>query len=150
MKFKAKMFGAKSMIATLKEITNKFPDDVAKALYQEANIEVVEMKRRCPVDTTANAPHPGNLRASIHAELPEREGRNISVTVATGKQAPYAVYVHEDPDAFHPVGEWKFMEGPLKESAPHMNARIAARVNLNKYPKITVGGDEPPVGGGAE
>jgi hypothetical protein len=129
---KGKVFGAAEMINTMKRIALKFPDKVMTALYQEAQIEVTEMKRRCPVDTTPNAPHPGNLRNSIHAEPPERNGRTLSVTVATGVQAPYAIYVHENPDAFHPVGEWKFMESVIKESAPHMGARIAARVNLNE------------------
>lgn len=118
--------------ANLRLIAAKFPDRVAAAIYQEAQIEVTEMKRRCPVDVTEDAPHPGNLRASIHAEEPERRGRNISVTVATGQQAPYAIYVHENPDAIHPVGEWKFMESVLNESRSSMGARIAARVDLNK------------------
>lgn len=132
MKLLGKMRGGAQMVATLKQIASKFPDDVAAALYQEAQIEVTEMKRRCPVDTTPNAPHPGNLRNSIHAELPEHHGNTISVTVATGQQAPYAIYVHENPDAFHPVGQWKFMESVLMESAPHIMSRVAARVQLNK------------------
>jgi hypothetical protein len=119
------------MVNLLKQIAKKFPDDVANALYAEAQIEVTEMKRRCPVDITEDAPHPGNLRASIHVERPERDGRTISVTVATGAQAPYAIYVHENPDAIHPVGEWKFMEGPIRESAPYMAQRIAARLKVD-------------------
>lgn len=124
------MKGAAAMIAKLKAIAAKFPDRVATALYTEAQIEATEMKRRTPVDTTENAPHPGNLRNSIHVEEPERNGRMISVTIATGVQAPYAIYVHENPDAFHPIGQWKFMESVLNESRPHMAARIAKRVKL--------------------
>jgi len=130
------------MAATLRSIAKQFPDDVAKAMYQEANIEVVEMKRRCPVDVSPHAPHPGNLRNSIHAELPIRDGLNISVIIATGKQAPYAIYVHEDPDAIHTIGEWKFIENPLKESAPFMSQRIGARVQLDRYKQVKVAGDE--------
>jgi hypothetical protein len=124
--------GADEMIRKLKVFASKYPDHVAKALYQEAQIEVTEMKRRTPVDTTPNAPHPGNLRNSIHAEEPERRGRNISVTIATGAQAPYAIYVHENPDAIHPVGEWKFMESVINESRSHMADRIARRIHLSK------------------
>jgi hypothetical protein len=121
------------MIARLRQIADKFPDRVAAALYQEAQIEATEMKRRTPVDTTPNAPHPGNLRNSIHVEEPERRGRTISVTIATGAQAPYAIYVHETPpeDAYHPIGQWKFMESVLDESRPSMSARIAKRVHFN-------------------
>lgn len=128
----ARLLGASEMIRTLRTIARQFPDDVAAALYQEAQIEVTEMKRRTPVDTTPRAPHPGQLRRSIHAEEPVRRGRSISVTIATGAEAPYAIFVHENPDAIHPVGEWKFMESVLNESTPHMAARIGQRVHLNR------------------
>ena len=106
---RAVLKGANQMIQTLKRFAEKYPDQVAEALYQEAQIEATEMKKRTPVDTTANAPHPGNLRNSIHVNNPERRGRTISVEIATGAQAPYAIFVHENPDAFHPIGQWKFM-----------------------------------------
>lgn len=124
------MKGAKEMIATLKRIADKFPDRVMAALRTEAEIEATEMKRRTPVDTTDNAPHPGNLRNSIHVEEPVRDGRKISVVIATGEQAPYAIYVHENPDAIHPVGQWKFMESVLNESRAYMAERLARRVKL--------------------
>lgn len=120
------------MIARMLSIARKFPERVADALYQEAQIEATEMKKRTPVDTTPHAPHPGNLRNSIHVEEPEKHGREISVVIATGAQAPYAIFVHENPDAIHPVGEWKFMESVLNESRPHMAGRIAARIDLDK------------------
>ena len=131
-----RMRGAAEMVAKLRQIAAKFPDRVAAALYQEAQIEVTEMKRRTPVDVNYEhgriPPHPGNLRASIFAEEPKRSGRRISVTVATGVQAPYAVYVHENPDAIHPVGQARFMASVIDESRSFMAARIAARVQLNK------------------
>jgi len=129
---RGRVSGVQSMVAKLKTISAKFPDRVAEALYQEAQIEATEMKRRTPVDTTRDAPHPGNLRNSIHVERPKRRGREISVMIATGRQAPYAIYVHENPDAFHPVGQWKFMESVLNESRPYMAQRIARRVQLNR------------------
>jgi hypothetical protein len=125
--------GVNQMVRKIKAVASKFPDRVATALYQEAQIEATEMKRRTPVDTRDNAPHPGNLRNSIHVEDPERgRGRRISVTIATGKQAPYAIFVHENPDAFHPVGQWKFMESVLNESQPHMAQRVARRIHLDR------------------
>lgn len=135
----ASLKGVSGMISAIKKVAEKFPDTVAAALYKEAQIEVTEMKKRTPVDTRPNAsyphqraPHPGQLRNSIHAEKPERHGKTIGITIATGKEAPYAVFVHEDPDAHHYVGEWKFMESVLRESQPHMARRIAARIDLNK------------------
>lgn len=124
--------GASQMIAKIQKFVREYPDHVASALYQEAQIEATEMKRRTPVDTTPDAPHPGNLRNSIHVKKPVRRGREISVEIATGRQAPYAVFVHENPDAHHPVGEWKFMESVLNESRSHMAARLAKRIHFNK------------------
>lgn len=124
------LLGVKEMQKKLQQILQDHPRKVAAALYKEAQIEVTEMKRRCPVDITENAPHPGNLRNSIHAEEPVQEGPIISVTVATGAQAPYAIYVHENPDAIHPIGQWKFMESVINESRSHMAARVAKRIKL--------------------
>jgi hypothetical protein len=126
--------GVSEMVQKIISISNRFPDEVLKALYQESQIEVVEMKKRCPVDVSPNPPHPGNLRASIHAEQPERQGRRLIQIFATGKQAPYAIYVHEIPpnEAVHPVGEWKFMESVLRESRPYMGERLASRLQFNR------------------
>lgn len=123
---------AGKMIATLKRFSREYPDELAAAMYQEAQIEATEMKRRTPVDTRPNAPHPGNLRNSIFVAEPERHGNTTIQKIGTGPQAPYAVYVHENPDAIHPVGQWKFMESVLNESRPHMAARLAARIHLDK------------------
>lgn len=102
------------------------PDQVELSLYQETQVEATEVKKRTPVDK-------GNLRASVHSEGPFRNGRTIWTNiVAGGSSAPYAVFVHEDPDAFHKVGQWKFIESVVLESAPFMLGRIARRIDLNK------------------
>ncbi len=133
------MRGAKEMTGKMKKIARLYPDHLGGAMFAEAGVEVTEMKKRCPVDTRPNrwypytvAPHPGQLRNSIHAEEPTTRGRTIVVIIATGAEAPYAVYVHEDPDAFHPVGEWQFMASVLRESQPTMGRRIARRAHFDK------------------
>lgn len=115
--------GANEMVALLKRVAEQFPDRVAAAIYQEAQIEMTEAKRRTPVDT-------GRLRASGTVHAPERKGTNISVTMSYGTD--YAIYVHENTEAFHKVGQAKFLESVLNESRSSMAARIAARVDLNK------------------
>ena len=123
--------GIKDMRREILRVATEHPVRVKAALYHEAQIEVTEMKRRTPVDTTANAPHPGNLRNSIHAEEPQHDGRRFFVQTATGMQAPYAIYVHENPYAFHPIGQWKFMESVINESRQYIAERIAARMRLD-------------------
>lgn len=118
------------MSGKIRAFAKQYPQRVASAAYIEMGIEATEMKRRTPVDTRPNAPHPGKLRNSIHVEEPEIDRRGVTVIVATGADVPYDVYVHENPDAIHPIGQWKFMESVLQESRPHMNGRIARRVKL--------------------
>jgi hypothetical protein len=55
-----------------------------------------------------------------------------ALIVAGGPAAPYAIYVHEDLEAIHPVGQAKFIESVLLESRPFMAARIAKRIDLNR------------------
>jgi hypothetical protein len=59
-----------------------------------------------PVDT-------GALRASAFTEA--ESGNNPSVIV--GYTEEYAIFVHENLEAHHPVGQAKFLEQPLKENA---------------------------------
>lgn len=132
MPFKFKLTGSKELQLRLNRIAARYPERMKEAQRIEMEIEATEMKRRTPVDITPNAPHPGNLRNSIHVEEPEQHGNKVTTIVATGAQAPYAVYVHENPDAHHPIGQWKFMESVLNESAPYMNARLARHLRIDE------------------
>lgn len=120
------MKGAAEMAAMIRQAAHQFPDAVAKALYQEAQIEMTESKRRVPVDT-------GTLRASGFVSEPEHPGTQVSVTLSYGGEAEqYAVIVHEDLEAYHLVGQAKYLESVLKESAPYMAERLARRIEFNK------------------
>src|SRR5678809_226099 len=99
MKFKIK--GVAEMRKRLHELATVFPERVEKALVAEAKIEMAESQRRVPINT-------GALKKSGHVGQPVRSGRNISVPMIYDE--PYAVYVHENPDAIHPKGQWKYLE----------------------------------------
>lgn len=110
----------------MQRIHKNLPDEIGRALYVETEIETKEAKRRTPVDK-------GPLRASVHTVGPIREWRSVyTEIVAGGPSAPYAIYVHEDPDAFHPVGQWKYIESVIMESRPYMATRVAKRIDLNR------------------
>lgn len=95
---------------------------LARALRAEAEIEMTEAKRRTPVKT-------GALRASGHVEGPIWERDDLYVRlVFGGPAAPYAVRVHEDLEAFHRVGQAKFLESTLMESVPYLARRVAERI----------------------
>tara|TARA_R110000824_G_scaffold167181_1_gene343948 strand:- start:6438 stop:6761 length:324 start_codon:yes stop_codon:yes gene_type:complete len=97
-----------------------------RALVEEAQIEQKESMKRTPVLT-------GALRAS-HETSDFTLGKNtIEVDIKVGgASAPYAVAVHEDLSAFHRVGQAKFLESTIRESAPHMASRVSRRLHLNK------------------
>lgn len=110
----------------LRRAAEKYPDVVAQGLMAETEIEATEARKRTPVDL-------GPLVASVHAEGPFRNGRSIySMIVAGGPAAPYAIFVHEDPDAFHPVGQWKYIESVINEAKAYFAERIARRIQLEK------------------
>lgn len=127
----ASLRGREAFQRKLRNFAAKFPDEVGRALYQETQVEATEVKRRTPVDK-------GTLRGTVHVVGPVilhlGDGKRViyCLVVAGGPAAPYAIYVHEDPDAFHKVGEWKFVENPLKESRPYIAARVARRISLNR------------------
>lgn len=118
--------GAAEMRARLLRLAQRLPNELARAIYQETEIEATEVKRRTPVDE-------GTLRGTVHVEGPFQERRMIyTKIVAGGPAAPYAVYVHEDLEAFHKVGQAKFIESVLLESTSHLLARVARRIDLNR------------------
>lgn len=120
--------GYAQMQAKINRLMKNLPHEGAAALYTEAQIEATESRRRTPVDR-------GNLRAS-HFVMPpviKRWSGDAFVTIQVGgPAAPYAVFVHENLDAHHKVGQAKFLESTLRESAPYMGERVAARIDLRR------------------
>jgi len=70
---------------------------------------------KTPVDT-------GNLRQSHFVDVRKKK-RSIEGII--GAIAAYAIFVHEDLEAKHTVGEAKFLENAIRESAPIILATIA-------------------------
>jgi hypothetical protein len=127
-----KLKGTEAMATKLRAIAATQLDRAAGALFIEASIEMTEAKRRTPVDMTPNAPHRGQLRATGFVHPVERTGRTLSTTLSFGGGVAddYAVHVHENPDAFHPVGQYKYLESVLDESRPNMLMRLGRRLGL--------------------
>ncbi len=127
------VLGVTAMTAALQHLVATVPEAVGNALRAEAEIEMTEAKRRTPVWNPARKVPPGHvpgtLRASGIVTGPTVDGADISVRLAFGgPAAPYALYVHEDMEAFHASGQAKFLESTLLESAPYLAARVAARL----------------------
>ena len=107
----------------LANFARKFPAHIFAAMRIESEIELTEMKQRTPVDT-------GALRSSGHVHqsaLPEfRTEFRFG-----GAAARYARIVHDDLEAFHPVGQAEYVLSVLRESAEHWSSRLGRRINLS-------------------
>jgi hypothetical protein len=110
------VFGTEVMLARLKKMRTDVPKELNKALYREAQAIFRKSQRLVPVDK-------GFLKGSGVVEGPT----NNEVLIGYGgPAAPYALYVHEDPDAQHAKGKtYKFLEIPLMEARPGMEKRLA-------------------------
>lgn len=126
---RSSMTGRTKQAAQLRSVARAFPLLVGAVQFEECSIELEEMKRRTPVSTPDTALYyPGYLRDSGHLEGPVIEGSIISTEYVF--DAWYAAIVHEDMDAFHAVGQAKFVESVHMESAAYMVGRICARIRL--------------------
>lgn len=111
------------------------PERVAAALFYVGNQEMTEAKKRTPVDVNyaggRKPPHPGQLRDSGTVHPPERKGNKTTVLLTFGGAAvDYAIYVHEILENFHPIGQAKYLESTLNESAPYILQRVGERLKL--------------------
>lgn len=131
----------RSMAETLLDTINGGTAAVARELYREGIGIIEQSKPLCPVDT-------GTLRSSAYVEEPKQEGDVITVEIGyggpaakinpkTGESADsYAIYVHENLQAFHKVGVAKFLEIPFFAAQRGMEDRIVANA---RYQKATGG-----------
>lgn len=56
-----------------------------------------------------------------------------NVSASVGFSAPYAIHVHENLEAFHPVGQAKFLEQPAREREKDI-ARVAVKLKQQGKP----------------
>lgn len=106
------------LTAALRGLGTDGPAAAGRALYHEGERIMTEAKRLTPVKT-------GALRNSGHV-VAESETR--VVLAFGGAAASYAVIVHENLQARHPLGQAKYLEQPMLSAISGMDARLAADV----------------------
>ena len=102
----------------LRRLAAKFPQAAAIALNEIAETTVTDAKEHTPVQY-------GTLRASGHVSETATPD-DLSVTLAFGTS--YAVFVHENLNAHHDVGEAKFLEHAVQRTAVSFPERMAAEM----------------------
>ena len=126
-----KVKGIDKLLAKLRRLGADIPKLGAGVIYREAERIMTDAKRRTPVET-------GALRASGQIQPPTTTPTTVSVAIGFGNSStPYAIYVHENLRARHPVGEAKFLENAATAARRGLDARLAAdlRVEVERLAK---------------
>lgn len=101
------------------------PKEVRQFLRKEGEITKADSMKNTPIEY-------GALRGSHEVIGPESDGRDIEVQVTVGgPSADYAVYVHENLEAHHPVGEAKFLEDAVARRQNGLLQRLADTLKSN-------------------
>jgi len=114
-----KLRGLEKARKKLEALRQQYPRAAAAALFAEGLAIEAESVKLVPVDT-------GRLRATHYCSPPE-DGPGGPV-VHVGYGTDYALAVHERMHAYHPVGEAKFLEIPLKAASSGFASRMADRI----------------------
>lgn len=118
----------------LRNLTEGFPGEIEKIIYQEAWRVMGESIKIAPIDF-------GRLRASARVDMPVREGDRISVRLSYNTD--YAKWVHEKNVNGEPVNykapgtRSLFLIDPLIENLSDMEERIRRRIE--QYVRLNVG-----------
>jgi len=67
---------------------------------------------------------------AVFRRMAIKHGRRVRLVV--GYAAPYAVYVHEDLEMFHLVGQAKYLEQPARENARTMAKLVENAVRAGR------------------
>lgn len=121
---------------TLQKLMRKgkaFKKAMAAALYTEALALDAEMVPLIPVAT-------GRLRGSHYVTKPRGPIDNPRVEVGVGTN--YGIYVHENLEAQHPVGQAKFLEQPYKARRSGYVKRVANATE--NYARMGIGMESIP------
>jgi hypothetical protein len=130
--FKAYSTGSgKTVTQILEKYGARAGASLGTQLYKEGQGILASSQGLVPVDTTA-------LKSSGYVTEPERKGDQLEVLIGYGGPAAqiniktgestdgYALYVHENLEAHHPVGTAKYLEMPFDQAKRGMGGRIAA------------------------
>ena len=111
--------GDKELIRKLKALGPKALQVATGSLYRSAEEIMTDSKENyVPVDT-------GALRGTGKVLPPVMEGNQVTVVLGYGDESVnYAVHVHENPDAYHPVGGWKYLEAPAKKAIKNIQEAL--------------------------
>jgi len=72
----------------------------------------------------------GNLREKLERRI--QKARTGDGSAKAGYSAPYALFVHEDLEKHHPIGQAKFLETPARQSRTQLAATVLTNMGRGK------------------
>ncbi len=145
--FKAYSTGSgRTLNATLRDYGAKAAASLGRNLYKEGLGIMASSQGLVPVDTSA-------LRSSGYVMEPVQEINMVTVYLGYGGPAAkinsktgestdgYALIVHENLEAFHPVGSAKYLEMPFDQAKRGMGARLANGIREDMHGGVEGLGD---------
>lgn len=114
-----RIVGKEKLNRALRRLARRSPQKLGAALFVEGELIMTASKRIVPVDL-------GALRASGIVRKPDVSTKRVTVTLAYGgTAAPYAVIVHENPNAMHNAPtRFKYLEEPFNEALTGLATRV--------------------------
>ena len=124
---------SRKMVGRIRGVKTAFRAAHERGMRIESNLLLERMRDRTPVDMRPNAPHPGALRNSGRVEVTHKSADVIEAQFTFGDDGivNYAVYVHENLEAHHTVGQAKYVESVLNEDGPDFLAKLAPHVHFD-------------------
>lgn len=116
MKVKMQIIGIKQLTKKLQDNGKSKGKGMRKGLYRAGLMLQRASQKLVPIDTS-------NLKNSASTRM---EGQGLSSSVIIGYGTEYAIFVHENLEAQHKVGQAKYLEQPLREMKSELQAEIKA------------------------
>lgn len=117
--FEIRVTGATEALQDLKRFQLDKPAEFKRGVVKFALLVQREAQKRTPVDT-------GALRNSAATRLTDNGLRGFYVDVSFMQF--YAVFVHENLHAYHPVGEAKYLENAVRAMLPRLQSTVLSEV----------------------
>jgi hypothetical protein len=125
-----KITGVQEVIRAIGKARAKTRDDIATTLERCGQVVLKKADQYCPEDK-------GNLRKSGKVVT---TGKGMGARAAVeygGDEAPYALYVHENLDAFHlPPTQAKWLERAVRESRGTISNMLKRETTAEKVKTI--------------
>ena len=112
--------GINGVNSALAKLAEQMPERAARSLNKLAEITMTDAKKRTPVQY-------GVLRRSGHVA---KYARKTDLTARLAFGTEYAIWVHERTELRHKVGEAKFLEHAIQDTATFFREAIAFDLGL--------------------